>query len=172
MAKKTDKPKTATAGKKKGGQWAKNTSDYEKKQKRKTSGGKEAPLNAEDKNMHPKSKRIEDHGQKPPKGYMRTGGRYFAKICNARPIQSLTTPAQRMLFEQAKVGFLGPDGNGGWVGSAANQGMYDGNTGEMNFRKTTAARKAIDGQKAYHVHPGGKPKSRYIMCIGQDGHMR
>lgn len=179
MAKK--KKTAANGGPKKshGGQWAKSGDDYAKKQAAKTEGGKRAaPLNAEDRHMSPKSKRITDYGQKPPEGYMRTGGRYFAKVCNARPIKSKTTPEQELLFYLERAKFLGLDGQSGYVRSAANQGMYDGETGEMNFRKIAGARRLMDKSKVYNAvdkPPAGvkaKAKSRYIMAIGQNGHKR
>lgn len=172
---------------KKTSKWAKNASDYAKKQQAKGKG----KGNTEDKFVGGKgspSKRIRDLGQPEPKGYMRTGGRYFAKIANMRPIKSQTTWQQRGLFYSNRDKYLGPDEKGGWVGSAAHQGMYDGETGEMNFRKTAGARKNIDADGGtyspeyyQHFDKGGKPKkpggakykkSRYIMAIGQDGHMR
>ena len=57
--------------------------------------------------------------------------------------------------------------------------MYNGETSEANFRMTPGARKLIDADGGtyapdYILHAGEKKakKSRYIMAIGQDGHMR
>ena len=164
--------------KKKAAKWAKNTKDYESKKQK---SGVAKTMNMEDLYAGSgRSKRIKDVGQKPPKGYMRTGGRYFAKIANMRTIKSKTSMAQRALFYANKEKFLGVDGRGGYLGSAANQGMYNGSTSEANFRKTSSARKLIDADGGtyspdYHPkHAGqkGRQKSRYIMAIGQDGHMR
>lgn len=176
------KKKAATTKKpKKTAKWAKSASDYAKKQAAKAKA-KKILTNQEDKAVGTKgspSKRILDVGQKPPKGYMRTGGRYFAKIANMRPIRSATTMQQRALFYSNKPKFLGTDGTGGYLGSASNQGMYNGGTSEANFRKTAGARKIIDADGGtygpdYKKHAGAKKaaKSRYIMAIGQDGHMR
>ena len=176
------KKKAATTKKpKKTAKWAKSASDYAKKQAAKAKV-KNFVAHQEDKLVGTKgspSKRIRDFGQKPPKGYMRTGGRYFAKIANMRPVKSMTTMQQRALFYSNKPKFLGADGMGGYLGSAANQGMYNGETSEANFRKTGGARKLIDADGGtygpdYVPHAGEKKaaKSRYIMAIGQDGHMR
>lgn len=166
---------------KKTAKWAKSSSDYAKKQEAKAKS-KKFLGNAEDKAVGTKgspSKRIRDYGQKPPKGYMRTGGRYFAKIANMRPIHSMTTMQQRALFYSNQNKWLGADRKGGYLGSAANQGMYNGDTSEANFRKTSGARKLIDADGGtygpnYKKHAGAKKasKSRYIMAIGQDGHKR
>ena len=106
------KKKAATTKKpKKAGKWAKNASDYAKKQAAKAKS-KKFLGNQEDKAVGTKgspSKRIRDMGQKPPKGYMRTGGRYFAKIANMRPIKSMTSMQQRGLFYSNKEKFLGTD---------------------------------------------------------------
>lgn len=182
------KKKASTAKKpKKSAKWAKNASDYAKKQAAKAKS-KKFLGNQEDKAVGTKgspSKRIRDMGQKPPKGYMRTGGRYFAKIANMRPIKSMTSMQQRGLFYSNKEKFLGTDGTGGYLGSAANQGMYNGESSEANFRKTGGARKLIDADGGTYapgykkpdgniIHAGKKQavKSRYIMAIGQDGHKR
>ena len=180
------KKKASTAKKpKKAGKWAKNASDYAKKQAAKAKS-KKFLGNQEDYEMKKSGgKRIRDLGQKPPKGYMRTGGRYFAKIANMRPIRSMTSMQQRGLFYSNKEKFLGTDGMGGYLGSASNQGMYNGETGEANFRKTGGARKLIDADGGTYapgykkpdgsiIHAGKKQavKSRYIMAIGQDGHKR
>lgn len=177
----TKKKTAGTKKPKKTARWAKNALDYEKKQSAKAKA-KKILANQEDKMVGTKgspSKRITDVGQKPPKGYMRTGGRYFAKIANMRPIKSMTTMQQRGLFYSNKPKFLGADGMGGYLGSASNQGMYNGETSEANFRKTGGARKLIDADGGtygpdYGKHAGAKKaaKSRYIMAIGQDGHMR
>ena len=174
------KKKAATAAKpKKKAKWAKNSSDYAKKQAAKAKSKKYVENQEDYETKKTGSKRIRDVGQKPPKGYMRTGGRYFAKIENMRPIRSLTTMQQRGLFYSNKEKWLGADGRGGYVGSAANQGMYNGETSEANFRKTAGARKlrAADGGTygpEYDPHAGAKKsaKSRFIMAIGQDGHKR
>ena len=54
--------------------------------------------------------------------------------------------------------------------------MYNGETSEANFRKSTTARKMIDADGGTyppgHGTAGAAKKSRYIMAIGQDGHMR
>lgn len=175
----TKKQAASTKKPKKTAKWAKSASDYEKKQSAKAKA-KKFLGNQEDKLVGSKgspSKRIRDFGQKPPNGYMRTGGRYFAKIENMRPIKSMTTMQQRALFYSNKPKFLGADGMGGYVGSAANQGMYNGETSEANFRKTGGARKLIDADGGtygpdYTKHTGAMKKSRYIMAIGQDGHKR
>ena len=178
----TKKQAATTKKPKKTAKWAKSASDYAKKQAAKAKA-KDVVAHQEDKLVGTKgspSKRIRDFGQKPPKGYMRTGGRYFAKIANMRPIKSMTTMQQRGLFYANKPRFLGTDGMGGYVGSAANQGMYNGETSEVNFRKTAGARKLIDADGGtyspdfYVDHAGEKKaaKSRYIMAVGQDGHMR
>lgn len=156
-------------------QWAKNSKDAAAKAAK--SKGKQS--NIEDyyttKNH---TKRIRDVGQAVPKGYMRTGGRYFAKVGNMRPIKSKTTQEQRNLFYANKYKFLGPKEDAGWMRSIGSQGMYNGATSEANFRKTAAARKIIDADGGtyapdYGKHPGQKAKkSRYIMAIGQDGHAR
>ena len=182
----TKKKKTAAKKPKKTAKWAKNSTDYAMKQAAKADS-KNFLGNNEDKAAGKSgSKRIRDLGQKPPKGYMRTGGRYFAKIANMRPIKSMTSMQQRGLFYSNKEKFLGTDGRGGYLGSAANQGMYNGSTSEANFRKTGGARKLIDADGGTYapgykksdgkpVHAGQKKKqakSRYIMAIGQDGHKR
>ena len=164
------------------GRWAKNSSDYAARQAKKAGKGK---FNAEDAQIvKSKSKRIRDLGQKPPEGYRRTGGMYFAKAENDRPIQSRTTEAQRALFYANKPKFIGVGKKPGWVSQAANQGMYDGTNGDTNFRKTAAARKLIDadggtyapdykkGKKHGTAGAKSRAKSRYIMAIGQDGHVR
>lgn len=159
--------------------WAKNSSDYAQKQAAKAKA-KKATFNAEDAQIvKSKSKRIRDVGQKPPKGYHRTGGMYFAKNENDRPIQSKTTEQQRALFYANKPKFIGVGEKDGWVAQAANQGMYDGKTGDANFRKSASARKLIDADGGTYApdhkeHSGEKKraKSRYIMAIGQDGHVR
>lgn len=190
MATKKSAKKAAAAKKKRTAKWAKNAKEYAKKQKAKWANGKAPKPNAEDGHLG-RAKRIRDKGQKPPKGYMRTGGLYFAKIANVRPIKSRTTRQQRGLFYDNKDRMLGADGKGGYVGSAANQGMYDGSNGDMNFRKTQGARQLIDadggtyspeyynhfgpGGKKEHAVKGGKKKynkSRFIMALGQDGHQR
>ena len=171
--------KKTSAQKKKSSKWAKSSSDYSQKQAAKAKS-KQFLGNMEDyQTKKTGGKRIRDYGQKPPKGYMRTGGRYFAKIANMRPVKSMTTLQQRGLFYANKEKWLGPDGNGGYLGSASNQGMYNGETSEANFRKTSGARKLIDADGGtygpnYKKHAGGKKaaKSRYIMAIGQDGHKR
>ena len=163
---------------KKSAKWAKNASDYEKKQKAKAKSKKFLGNQEDYETKKTGAKRIRDLGQKPPKGYMRTGGRYFAKIANMRPIKSMTTMQQRGLFYANKPKFLGTDGMGGYLRSASNQGMYNGETGEANFRKTGGARKLIDADGGTYApgygHAGAKKaqKSRYIMAIGQDGHKR
>lgn len=179
MAKKPGKGKGGSSKPKKSAKWAKNSKDAAAKAKE--SKGKNT--NVED--YYTKKgagKRIRDLGQAVPKGYMRTGGRYFAKIANMRPIKSLTTQQQRNLFYANKDRFLGPREDAGWMRSVGNQGMYNGQTSEANFRKTSAARKMIDADggtyppdwKASHGTAGKKKqsKSRYIMAIGQDGHKR
>ena len=110
---------------------------------------------------------------------MRTGGRYFAKVANMRPIKSKTTQQQRDLFYANKEKFLGPKEDGGWMRSLGNRGMYNGAASEANFRQTPSARKIIDADGGtyapdYKKHAGAKKaaKSRYIMAIGQDGHVR
>lgn len=172
---------------KKTAKWAKNSKDYVAKQQAK----KSKKGNVEDSYIgtkHAPSKRIRDFGQPEPKGYMRTGGRYFAKIENMRPIKSKTTKQQRGLFYDNKEKYLGSDGMGGYVGSAAHQGQYNGDSSEINFRKTAGARKLIDADGGTyspeyyeHFNRDGTPKhakgkkynkSRYIMAMGQDGHMR
>lgn len=174
----TKKKATTTKKPKKAAKWAKSASDYAKKQAAKAKS-KKFLGNQEDYEMKKTgAKRIRDIGQKPPKGYMRTGGRYFAKIANMRPIRSMTSMQQRGLFYSNKEKFLGTDGMGGYLGSASNQGMYNGETGEANFRKTGGARKLIDADGGTYApgygHAGEKKakKSRYIMAIGQDGHKR
>lgn len=174
---------------KKSAKWAKNSSDYAKKQAEKWKGKKSPKMNAEDVEVvKSKGKRIRDYGQKPPPGYRRTGGLYFAKQKYDRPIRTLTTDKQRALFYANQPKFIGVEmGNGkykdGYIGQAANQGMYDGETSEVNFRKSANARKLIDaGGGTYYPGYGedahgtaGKKKrqkSRYIMAIGQDGHKR
>jgi hypothetical protein len=168
----------ATPKKKRTAKWAKNTKAYEERKKKE---GEAKRMNTEDLYVKGgRSKRIRDVGQKPPKGYMRTGGRYLAKIENMRTIKSKTSMAQRAMFYSNKEKWLGVDGRGGWLGSAANQGMYNGDTSEANFRKTAGARKMIDADGGtyapdYHPKQAGvktRSKSRYIMAIGQDGHMR
>ena len=150
------------------GQWARNSKDATKRAEK---GGKG---NLED--SHIRGKRIRDVGQAVPKGYMRTGGRYFAKIANMRPIQSKTSDMQKAFFYANKDRFLGPDGKGGWMRSLSNQGMYNGTTSEGNFRKTSSAKRMMDKDKVYNGYgTTGKKKaskSRYIMAIGQDGHAR
>ena len=173
---------------KKASKWAKNSKDYVAKQQAKHSKSG----NAEDYyvgSKHSPSKRIRDVGQAEPKGYMRTGGRYFAKIANMRPIKTMTTKRQRANFYDNKDRYLGADGKGGYVGSAAHQGMYNGASSEINFRKTQGARKLLDSNGGVyspeyyeHFDKNGKPihtkggkkynKSRYIMALGQDGHKR
>lgn len=170
----------ATPKKKRTAKWAKNTKAYEERKKKE---GEAKKTNTEDRlvgGKYSRSKRILDVGQKPPKGYMRTGGRYLAKIANMRYIKSKTTKAQQAMWLANQEKFLGVDGRGGWLGSAANQGMYNGDTSEANFRKTAGARKLIDADGGtyapdYHPKQAGvktRSKSRYIMAIGQDGHMR
>lgn len=159
------------------GKWAKNSKDAAAK----ASGGKNS--NTEDYYVKKTgTKRIRDIGQAVPKGYMRTGGRYFAKVANMRPIKSKTSQQQRDLFYANKEKFLGPKEDAGWMRSIGNQGMYNGSTSEANFRKTAGARKIIDADggtyapdwMASHKTAGMKKaaKSRYIMAIGQDGHVR
>ena len=174
---------------KRSAKWTNSSAAYEKKQKAKAQGGKpKKKYNVEDSYVgtkHSPSKRIRDLGQKPPEGYMRTGGRYFAKVANMRPIKSMTTMQQQGLFYANKPKFLGVDGKGGYLRSASMLGMYNGETSEANFRQTSGARKLIDADGGTYA-PGyytedGKPlhatgkkatKSRYIMAIGQDGHKR
>lgn len=167
---------------KKPAKWAKNSKDAEAKAKK----NKGKQYVTED--SHTKGKRIRDLGQKVPKGYMRTGGRYFAKVANMRPIRSKTSDAQRAMFYANKERFLGPKEDAGWMRSIGNQGMYNGQTSEANFRKTAAARKLMDKdggtyapdyKKSNHKTAGvakgvkkARAKSRYIMAIGQDGHVR
>ena len=79
------KGKGGSSKPKKSAKWAKNTKDATEKAKK--NGGKQ--WNIED--AYTKSERIRDMGQAVPKGYMRTGGRYFAKVANMRPIQSKTS---------------------------------------------------------------------------------
>lgn len=169
---------TKKKAKKSTAKWAKNSKDAEAKAKK----AKGKQYVTED--SHTKGKRIRDLGQKVPKGYMRTGGRYFAKVANMRPIKSKTSDAQRAMFYANKEKFLGPKEDAGWMRSIGNQGMYNGQTSEANFRKTAAARKMMDkdgGTYApdYKKSAGAKKgvkkaraKSRYIMAIGQDGHVR
>lgn len=165
---------------KKAAKYAKNSKDYAEKQKAKWGKGMGPGWNAEDAQVvKSKSKRIRDMGQEPPKGYRRTGGMYFAKNENDRPIKSKTTEAQRMLFYANKPKFIGVGETNGWVAQAANQGMYDGKNSEVNFRKSVSARKLIDADGGtYHPDYGkkagqkGRAKSRYVMAIGQDGHVR
>lgn len=176
-----------TAKSKKRANWSKNSKDYAAKQKARA----EKRGNVEDAyvgSRNAPSRRILDYGQAEPKGYMRTGGRYFAKISNMRPIKSKTSKQQRALFYDNRERYLGVDGKGGYVGSAAHQGMYNGDKSEINFRKTAGARKLIDSNGGTYppeyydhftkdgkrIHTKGKKytKSRYIMAIGQDGHMR
>lgn len=158
------------------GKYARNSKDATERAKQ--NGGKKS--NTEDAYVR---KRIRDVGQAVPKGYMRTGGRYFAKVANMRPIYSKTSQQQRQLFYANKEKFLGPKGDAGWLRSLGNQGMYNGQASEANFRKTAAARKLMDadGGTYYpgyadrrHQTTGAKKaaKSRYIMAIGQDGHVR
>ncbi|MGN0130717.1 MAG: hypothetical protein ACI4CE_07515 [Methanomethylophilus alvi] len=173
------KKKSASAKKPSKAKWAKNSSDYAKKQAAKVKS-KKVKFNAEDAQIvKSKAKRIRDVGQKPPKGYHRTGGMYFAKNENDRPIKSKTTEQQRALYWANKPKFIGVGDRDGWVAQAANQGMYDGATGDVNFRKSASARKLIDADGGtyapdYKKHAGQKKraKSRYIMAIGQDGHVR
>ena len=167
------------ASKASGGKWAKNSSDYAKRQAAKYKA-KKGTFNAEDAQIvKSKAKRIRDMGQKPPKGYHRTGGMYFAKNENDRPIKSKTTEQQRALFWANRPKFIGVGDKDGWVAQAANQGMYDGKNSEANFRKSASARRLIDADGGtygpdYKKHAGQKKrgKSRYIMAIGQDGHVR
>lgn len=196
MAKKTSggTMKSAPAAKakkaKKAAKWTNSSAAYEKKQQEKVKGAskKSGGGNVEDTlvgTKHSPSKRIRDLGQKPPKGYMRTGGRYFAKVANMRPIKSMTTMQQQALFYANKPKFLGVDGAGGYLRSASMLGMYNGDTSEANFRQTSGARKLIDADGGTYapgyytddgkpLHAAGKKatKSRYIMAIGQDGHKR
>lgn len=173
-AKKTAKKTTKAKAKNKkpsSAKWAKNAKEAAAKAKE--NAGKK--IVAED--GHTIGRRIRDLGQKPPKGYMRTGGRYFAKIENMRPIRSMTTQQQRNMFYANIDKYLGARRDGGYLGSAANQGMYNGETSEANFRKTVGARKLADSHKVYPQFgtagaKKGKSKSRYIMAIGQDGHVR
>lgn len=176
------KGKGGSSKPKKSAKWAKDTKDATAKAKK--NAGKK--WNTED--AYVKSKRIRDMGQAVPKGYMRTGGRYFAKVENMRPISSKTSQEQRNLFYANKTKFLGPKFDAGWMRSIGNQGMYNGDLSEANFRKTAAARKIIDAdggtyapgykaskKKDSHGTSGAKKtsaKSRYIMAIGQDGHAR
>lgn len=154
------------------GKYARNTKDATERAKR--AKGRQNVLE----DSYTRGKRIRDIGQAVPKGYMRTGGRYFAKVANMRPITSKTTDAQRMLFYANRPKFLGPKDDGGWMRSIGNQGMYNGSTSEANFRKTSAARKLIDADGGTYGPKYGKAgkktrsKSRYIMAIGQDGHVR
>ena len=126
----------------------------------------------------PRAGRIRDEGQAIPKGYMRTGGRYFAKIANMRPIRSQTTEAQRAHVYSNRERYWGVNGDAGYLASVGRQGMYNGETGEANFRKTTAARRVIDDAFKNKRRGGGAGattrarKSRYIISFGQDGHMR
>lgn len=174
--KKPGKGKGGSSKPKKSAKWAKNSKDASAKAKK--SGGKNS--NIEDYYVKKTgTKRIRDVGQAVPKGYMRTGGRYFAKVCNMRPIKSKTSQAQRNLFYANKEKFLGPKEDAGWMRSLGNQGMYNGQSSEANFRKTAGARKIIDADGGtyapdYKKHAGMKKaaKSRYIMAIGQDGHVR
>lgn len=167
--------------------YAKNSKDYAEKQAAKAKS-KSIKQNAEDvhvKKTQKKSARIRDVGQKPPPGYRRTGGLYFAKNANDAPIRSKTTEAQRALFYANKPKFIGVGDKNGWVAQAANQGMYNGETSEVNFRKSAQARKLLDADGGTYSqeymdglkkkHAGEKTKmskSRYIMAIGQDGHAR
>ena len=171
--KKSGKGKGGSSKPKKSAKWAKNTKDATEKAKK--SGGKQ--WNIED--AYTKSERIRDMGQAVPKGYMRTGGRYFAKVANMRPIMSKTSQQQRDLFYANKEKFLGPRMDAGWLRSLGNQGMYNGATSEANFRKMVNARKLIDADGGTYAPDYEKPagmkkaaKSRYIMAIGQDGHVR
>lgn len=156
----------ASSSKKGGAKWAKNVKEASSKAK-----AKYKAMNQEDAYAS-RSSRIRDIGQAVPKGYMRTGGRYFVKVDNMRPINSQTTQAQRSLYYSNEERFRK------YLRSAGNQGMYNGDTSEANFRKTAGARKLIDADggtygPGYGKHAGGKQKkSRYIMAIGQDGHMR
>lgn len=121
----------------------------------------------------PRTGRIRDNGQAVPKGYMRTGGLYFAKVSNMRPIQSKTTKQQRAMVYANRNRFWGKDGESGWIRSVGNTGMYDAKTSEANFRKQTAARKAIDRNRPPSSRASARPsKSRYIIAFGQDGHVR
>ena len=168
------KQKSAAAKKPRKAKWAKNSSDYAKKQAAKAKV-KKTTFNAEDAQIvKSKSKRIRDVGQKPPKGYHRTGGMYFAKNENDRPIKSMTSEQQRALYWANLPKFIGVGDKDGWVAQAANQGMYNGETGEANFRKSVSARKLIDTEGAYapDYEKLAGAKSRYIMAIGQDGHVR
>lgn len=175
--------KEPSAKKPKQAKWAKNSADYKKKQEAKAKKSGKVNLNTED--LYIRKRRIRDVGQKPPKGYMRTGGRYFAQIKNMRPIRSMTTADQDALWRANIDRWLGVNRDGGYLGSAANQGMYNGEASEANFRKTQGARRLIDADGGTYP-PGykekmragtgtrkkGLAKSRYIIAIGQDGHMR
>lgn len=162
------------------GRFARNSSDYAERARARNRGNGRRPMNREDVEIvRSRSKRIRDVGQKPPKGYGRTGGLYFQKIENMRPIKSKTTQAQRSMVYANREHFFGVDGQSGYIRSAANQGMYDGESSELNFRKTAGARKIIDKDGGtygpdYSRRAGAatRAKSRYIIAFGQDGHMR
>ena len=162
------------------GRFARNRSDYAERARARNSGGGRPRMNREDVEIvRSRSKRIRDLGQEPPEGYMRHDGMYFQKVKYARPIKSLTTKDQRAMIYANKEHFYGLDGQSGYIRSAANQGMYDGESSELNFRKTAGARKIIDKDGGtygpdYSRRAGAatRAKSRYIIAFGQDGHMR
>ena len=162
------------AKKKKNRRWARNTADATARA-RATAGNRQT--NTED--SYVRGRRIKDVGQKVPEGYMRTGGRYFAKVENMRPIRSKTTDAQRALVYSNRERFWGVDGTSGWLRRLGNTGMYDGLKSEANFRKNSTARKMIDRDGGTYgpdygrrAGAGTRAKSRYIIAFGQDGHKR
>lgn len=162
------------------GRFARNSSDYAERARARNRGSGRRPMNQEDiETVRARRARIRDLGQEPPEGYQRGNGRYFVQTQYVRPRTSMTTKAQRAMIYANKERFWGVDGKSGYIRSAANQGMYDGETSELNFRKTAGARKIIDADGGtygpdYNRRAGAatRAKSRYIIAFGQDGHAR
>lgn len=160
--------------------FARNRTDYSERARARSSGPDRNRMNREDREtVRMRAPRIRDNGQEPPEGYCRGQGMYFVQQKYLRPRTSMTTKEQRAMIAANREKFYGVDGKGGYIRSAANQGMYNGDTSEMNFRKTAGARKLIDKDGGtygpdYSRRAGAatRAKSRYIIAFGQDGHAR
>lgn len=127
----------------------------------------------------PRKKRIRDLGQEPPPGYIRRkGSRYFLQQKYLDIIKSRSTAAQRAMWRANQDYFMGKDREGGIVRSLANKGYYDENEALNARTASTKARKLMDsalkkgGKPDWVRKADGLPKTRYILAIGADGHMR
>lgn len=163
MAKKSTKPKREA-------KWARNTKDAER---RAAETGKALSKEARKKIVAEGKKqakqrraRIRDVGQAVPEGYARRqGGMYFALLENYRPDKSRNKKDVQAFANANLRSFTKDDG---WISKASKQGMLS-HLGELNLRKTTAAREKMRKAGLYGGRGHAGQQSKAIIYWGQDG---